>query len=78
MGLNSQQTRNKAVNFIKAVSVIAIFLIHCRFSGTAGDVIRGLASFGVPVFFMISGWFSYDADRPYLFRCCGYYCPSVC
>ncbi len=60
---NSQQTRNKAVNFIKAVSVIAIFLIHCRFPGTAGDVIRGLASFGVPVFFMISGCYSYGVSK---------------
>lgn len=60
---NSQQTRNRAVNLIKAVSVIAIFLIHCRFPGTAGKVIRGLASFGVPVFFMISGCYSYGASR---------------
>ncbi len=60
---NSQQTRNKAVNFIKAVSVMAIFLIHCRFPGTAGDVIRGLASFGVPVFFMISGCYSYGVSK---------------
>lgn len=63
MESNSQQTRNKAVNLIKAVSVIAIFLIHCRFPGTAGKNIRGLASFGVPVFFMISGWFSYGVSK---------------
>lgn len=55
--------RNQAVNQLKMLSVTAIFLIHCRFPGRTGEIIRGVASFGVPVFFMIAGFYSYRISR---------------
>lgn len=55
--------RNQAVNQLKMLSVTAIFLIHCKFPGRAGEIIRGVASFGVPVFFMIAGFYSYRISR---------------
>ena len=50
-------------NQLKMLSVTAIFLIHCKFPGWAGEIIRGVASFGVPVFFMIAGFYSYRISR---------------
>lgn len=56
----TKQDRNQAVNCLKMFSVIAIFLIHCKFPGKTGEIIRGVASFGVPVFFLIAGFYSYQ------------------
>lgn len=55
----AKQDRNQAINCLKMFSVIAIFLIHCKFPGKTGEVVRGVASFGVPVFFLIAGFYSY-------------------
>lgn len=55
----TKQDRNQAINCLKMFSVIAIFLIHCKFPGKTGEVVRGAASFGVPVFFLIAGFYSY-------------------
>lgn len=37
---------------------IGVILIHCRFPGPIGGIVKTLAKFGVPYFFMISGYFA--------------------
>ncbi len=62
MEKGNNRNRNEAVNRLKAACVIAVFLIHCRFPGTIGLTVRGLASFSIPAFFMISGYYSHGAE----------------
>lgn len=53
---------NNVLNFLKGVGCIAVVLIHVRFPGLFGELIHKLSQFAVPIFFMISGYFSYSED----------------
>lgn len=41
------------------MAAFAVVLIHCSFPSPVGGMMNGLARFGVPLFFMVSGYFSY-------------------
>lgn len=58
--------RNQEINFLKFIAVICIILIHDKLPGNAGAVIRGIAAMAVPVFFMISGYYSYNVSTEVL------------
>lgn len=47
----------------KGLAAIFVVLIHCKFPGTVGDIFEALARFAVPLFFMVSGFFSYNDDK---------------
>lgn len=49
---------------IKFIAAFLVICIHCNLSqyGTSGELIIGFARFAVPIFFMISGFFSYFED----------------
>lgn len=47
---------------IKIVASIGVILIHFSFPGILGRIVQVLARFGVPFFFMVSGYFCY---KPY-------------
>lgn len=46
-----------SLDFFKFVACIGIILIHCKFPGYLGGVLRTCGKIGVPFFFMISGYF---------------------
>ena len=56
---------NYSLNFIKFIAIIAVICIHCQLNniGTKGLVIDALSRFAVPIFFLISGFFSYYANN---------------
>ena len=51
--------RNNCLNVWKAVAAFSVLLIHCQFPGVAGEVVKSAARFAVPLFFLISGYYSY-------------------
>lgn len=42
--------------------------LHCRFPGVIGDLIIYAFRFPVPIFFMITGYYSYGKDRTWIFK----------
>lgn len=57
MERKNSQKKNKTIDFFKAIACIGVVLIHCRFPGSAGTIIRTVARFAVPFFTMISGFY---------------------
>lgn len=51
--------KNNTLNFFKAIACVMVLLIHVPFSGVIGDILIIIARFGVPFFFMVSGYYSY-------------------
>lgn len=51
--------RNECLNVWKALAAFSVLLIHCQFPGVAGEVLKSAARFAVPLFFLISGYYSY-------------------
>ena len=42
--------------------------LHCRFPGVIGDLIIYAFRFPVPIFFMITGYYSYGKERTWIFK----------
>lgn len=57
-----EDDKNHCLNVWKGIAAFAVVLIHCSFPSPVGGMMNGLARFGVPLFFMISGFFSYGRD----------------
>lgn len=57
MERKSSQEKNKTIDFFKAIACIGVVLIHCRFPGAVGVIVRTVARFAVPFFTMISGFY---------------------
>lgn len=53
---------NSGINVLKFVAVALVIVIHESFPAAAGLVIKGMAAMAVPVFFMISGYYSYGVS----------------
>lgn len=53
--------RNRNLDFIKIIAAIFVVTIHVQFPGAVGALVKSFAEFAVPVFFMVSGYFSYNA-----------------
>ena len=60
--------KNDCLNVWKGIAAFFIVWIHCRFPGKAGELVEGLARFAVPLFFMISGYFSGGKEPAVLWR----------
>lgn len=57
-------SRNKALNLLKGLACIVVVLIHIRFPGIVGEIVwQSIASFAVPIFFMIAGYFAFEKDE---------------
>lgn len=50
---------NRCLNFIKAICCIGVVYMHSPFPNKLGNIVSYILKFAVPVFFMISGYFSY-------------------
>ncbi len=66
--MKTVQTRNYTLDVMKLISSFFIVFIHVPFHGIAGEVIRSISRFAVPVFFMTSGFFSYENDTQTILR----------
>lgn len=55
--------RNKSLDAVKALAAFGVVFIHISFPGQAGEIIKALARFAVPFFFMVSGYFCYYKNR---------------
>lgn len=49
--------KNSTLLFFEAVACVLIVFIHCEFPGDFGIFMNGFARFGVPLFFVVSGFF---------------------
>lgn len=58
---------NYSLNVIKCLSIFAVICIHCGFYNLSlkGLIIDSLSRFAVPIFFLISGFFSYYENNDY-------------
>lgn len=53
---------NRCLNFIKGVAIMMIIVLHGEFPTYAGSIINMFARCGVPIFFMISGYFLFKEN----------------
>lgn len=60
--------RNKSINYVKLLACFSVVMLHCGFPGVVGKVLYGWARFAVPMFFIISGYFVYNADRKIVYK----------
>lgn len=70
-GISSVKTkpqRNQSMELCKLIASFFVVFIHVPFPGQAGKLVDCLARFGVPVFFMISGYFNYQASGTAVIR----------
>ena len=54
--------RNTCLGFFEALACVMIVFIHCKFPGTLGVIMEGLARFGTPLFFVVSGFFLINSE----------------
>lgn len=55
--------RITSMDLLKGVAALFVIWIHEQFPGMTGQLINRIGSFAVPVFFMVSGFFSRYSDR---------------
>ena len=60
--------RNQSMELCKFIGAFLIVLIHGEFPGELGKMINCLGRFGVPMFFMITGYFNFQATSKQLSR----------
>lgn len=63
-----ERKRNWQFDFLKGISCIFVVFLHCRFPGVIGDLIIYAFRFPVPIFFMITGYYSYGKERAWIFK----------
>ena len=51
---------NHTLEFFKLLASFMVIFIHIPFYGQMGDIVNGLARFAVPLFLLISGFYSYQ------------------
>lgn len=54
---------NYCLDFIKGIACIFVVFMHCEFPGIMGIIVQAVSRFCVPLFFMVSGYFSYRATN---------------
>ena len=64
--LNMKKQRNYSLDLLKFISSFLIVCIHFKISGKTGELITIIARFAVPVFFMVSGYYSYNDDEHHI------------
>ena len=62
MKLALKSTRNLSLECCKLAAACFVVFLHIPFPGTFGQVIVCLSRFAVPLFFAVSGWFSFGAS----------------
>ena len=67
--------QNDMLDLLKCISIYSVVLAHVPLPGQFGRAICALAKFSVPVFFLISGYFSWGKDSRTLGRRAVHGCP---
>lgn len=62
-GRRKRLKKNITVNFVRMIACIFVVLIHCPFPEALGEYTAALARFAVPFFVLVTGFYSYNADR---------------
>ena len=57
------KTINKALFALEGIACLLIVIHHCNFPSGLGFALDTIARIGVPIFFMVSGYFNYKADN---------------
>lgn len=65
-------TRNQSMECARLIASFFVVVIHVPFPGAFGNLVSCLSRFAVPLFFAISGYFSYGADSRRLARRMGH------
>lgn len=60
---NNRILRSKSVDILKAICAFLIVCIHVPFPGTVGQYFTALTRIGVPIFFIITGYFYSDVKE---------------
>lgn len=60
--------RNQSMECFKLVAALLVILIHASFPGKVGNLIAAAGDVAVPMFFVISGYFTFGADQQTLKR----------
>ena len=60
--------RNETLECCRILAAVFVVFLHVPFPGLVGKTVNCLARFAVPLFFAISGWFSYGAKPEKLLR----------
>lgn len=63
MNIQTVTHRNSYFDFLKGIACISVVFIHCQFPGTFGIIIGALLKLAVPLFFMISGYYSVRTEK---------------
>lgn len=56
---NVKSSRNIMLNLLKGFACIGVVLIHIKFPGKTGDLIKYASAYAVPIFFLIAGYFAF-------------------
>lgn len=54
--------RNWKFDYLKGISCIIVIFLHCPFYGILGELVIYAFRFSVPLFFMITGYYTYSKD----------------
>ena len=54
--------KNHLINFVKGVAALGVVLVHFQFPGVLGKVLCSIGVCGVVFFFLVSGYYAFDAD----------------
>lgn len=55
--------KNRLLNFLKGVACFGVIFAHARFPGLLGEIIVRVTIWSVPIFYMISGYYSYNENE---------------
>lgn len=56
-------TRKFGLDFLKGIAACFVVFMHVKFPGVFGEYVAKAGTFAVPVFFMTSGYFSFNATK---------------
>lgn len=65
---NESVLENNSINMLKGISCLIVVLLHCPIPGVWGEAIIYGIRFSVPVFFMITGYYSYGKNNHWKIR----------
>lgn len=60
--------RNQSLNLLKGFACIGVVFIHICFPDLFGQIIKKLSGFAVPCFYMIAGFYAYQANKDVIKR----------
>ena len=58
--------KNASIDLLKGISCIVVVWLHCRFPGLFGDAVIYALRFSLPIFFMVSGYYSRFRDEKWI------------